>query len=163
MNSIKIYFLCFKKLWLKVSSAKCQPFCWNSIMLNLRKISLWMNKGTDMCSMWGVSGVISGTWSRHQMETFSALLALCAGNSLVTGEFLAKRPVTRTFDDFLICAWINGWVDNPEAGDLRRHRAHYDVIVMCLLSWMKIVMCCSKFNWNLLPLAHLTICQHCFR
>ena len=30
----------------------------------------------------------------------------------------------------LICAWINGWVNNREAGDLRRHRAHYGVIVM---------------------------------
>ena len=30
----------------------------------------------------------------------------------------------------LICAWINGWVNNREAGDLRRHRAHYDVTVM---------------------------------
>ena len=29
----------------------------------------------------------------------------------------------------LICAWINAWVNNREAGDLRRHRAHYDVIV----------------------------------
>ena len=30
----------------------------------------------------------------------------------------------------LICAWINGWVNNSEAGDLKRHRAHYDVILM---------------------------------
>ena len=30
----------------------------------------------------------------------------------------------------LICAWINGWVNNGDAGDLRRHRAHCDVIVM---------------------------------
>ena len=30
----------------------------------------------------------------------------------------------------LICVWINGWVNNREAGDLRRHRTHYDVIVM---------------------------------
>ena len=30
----------------------------------------------------------------------------------------------------LICAWINGWVNNRETGDLRRHRAHYDVTVM---------------------------------
>ena len=30
----------------------------------------------------------------------------------------------------LNCAWINGWVNNREAGDLRRHRAHYDVILM---------------------------------
>ena len=30
----------------------------------------------------------------------------------------------------LIWAWINGWVNNREAGDLRRYRAHYDVTVM---------------------------------
>ena len=30
----------------------------------------------------------------------------------------------------LICAWINGWVNNQDAGNLRRHRAHYDVILM---------------------------------
>ena len=32
----------------------------------------------------------------------------------------------------LICAWINGWINNGEAGDLRRHRAHYDVTVIDL-------------------------------
>ena len=37
---------------------------------------------------------------RHQIETFSALLALCAGNSPVTGEFPSQRPVTRSFDVF---------------------------------------------------------------
>ena len=37
---------------------------------------------------------------RHQMETFSALLAICAGNSPVNGEFPAQRPVTRSFDVF---------------------------------------------------------------
>ena len=30
----------------------------------------------------------------------------------------------------LICVWIYGWVNNGEAGDLRRYRAHYDVTVM---------------------------------
>ena len=74
-------------------------------------------------------------WWRHQMETFSALLAICAGNSPVTGEFPAQRPVTRSFYVFtLICLWINGWVNNREAGDLSRHRSHYDVIVMVLLA-----------------------------
>ena len=34
------------------------------------------------------------------METFSALLAICAGNSTVTGEFPAHKPVTRSFDIF---------------------------------------------------------------
>ena len=40
------------------------------------------------------------TWWRHQMETFSRLLALFPGNSLVTGEFPAQRPMTRSFDVF---------------------------------------------------------------
>ena len=37
-------------------------------------------------------------WWRHQMETFTALLAICAGNSPVPGEFPTQRPVTRSFD-----------------------------------------------------------------
>ena len=39
-------------------------------------------------------------WWRHQIETFSALLAICAGNSPGTGEFPAQRPVTQSFDVF---------------------------------------------------------------
>ena len=34
----------------------------------------------------------------------------------------------------MICVWINGWVNNCEAGDLRRYRVHYDVIVMVPIS-----------------------------
>ena len=40
------------------------------------------------------------SWWRHQMETFSALLAFCEGNSPVPGEFLSQRPVTWSFDVF---------------------------------------------------------------
>ena len=40
----------------------------------------------------------------------------------------------------LICAWINGWVNNREAGDLRHHRAHCDVIVMYQKSWEKFTL-----------------------
>ena len=47
-----------------------------------------------------------------------------------TGQFPAKRPVTRSLMFYLIWAWINGWVNNRKAGDLRGHRAHYDVTVM---------------------------------
>ena len=40
------------------------------------------------------------SWWRHQMEAFSALLAICAGNSPVSADFPAQRPVTRGFDVF---------------------------------------------------------------
>ena len=52
------------------------------------------------------------------METFSALLAICKD------QWRGALMFT------LICARINGWVNNCEAGDLRRNRAHYDVIIM---------------------------------
>ena len=39
-------------------------------------------------------------WWRHQMEIFSALLAICAGISPVTGELPAQRPATRSFAAF---------------------------------------------------------------
>ena len=70
------------------------------------------------------------TWWRHQMETFFAWLALCAGNSPVAGEVPSHRPVARSFDVFLICVWTNDWVNNRYASDLRHHLAHYDVTVM---------------------------------
>ena len=47
---------------------------------------------------WWHSTLIS--WLRHQMETISRLLAICAGNSPVNGEFPAQRPVTRSLDVF---------------------------------------------------------------
>ena len=83
------------------------------------------------------------------MKRFSALLALCAGNSPVTVEFPSQRPVTRSFDlmFFFICARIKGWLSNRDAGDLRRHRAHYDVTVMVL----------ARSQWEFVPV-HLLIC-----
>ena len=85
------------------------------------------------------------------METFSALLDLCAGNSRVTGEFPTQRPVTLSFEFSLIYAWINGWVHNREAGDLRRHCAHYDVTVMscaCRVAIQMVVPDSSSLHGN---------------
>ena len=51
---------------------------------------------------WGTEMDVYGkcSWWCHPMETFSTLLALCVGNSLVTGEFPSQRPVTWSFDVF---------------------------------------------------------------
>ena len=77
---------------------------------------------------------------RHQMGTFSALLAHCAGNSPVTGEFLSQRPVTRSFD---VCfLWS---APDREAGDLRRHCAHYDVTIMNI--WNDIYISGTIQHW----------------
>ena len=57
-------------------------------------------------------GLVAKPWWRHQMETFSVLLALCAGNSPVAGEFPAQRPVTRSFGvffDLRLNKWLVIW------------------------------------------------------
>ena len=63
------------------------------------------------------------------MEAFSPLLALCAENSPVTGQFPSQMPVTGSFYEFFfIYAWTNGWGNNRDAGGF--HRTHYDITVI---------------------------------
>ena len=71
-----------------------------------------------------------GTWWRHQMETFSTLLAFVRAihRSPVNSPHKGQWRVALVFS--LICAWINGWVNNREAGNLRHPDAHYDVTIM---------------------------------
>ena len=66
------------------------------------------------------------------METFSALLAICAGNLPVPVNSPHKGQWRGALMSSLICAWINRWVNNREAGDLRRYRTHYAVTIMLL-------------------------------
>ena len=105
--------------------------CWNAIgtqSINLQ--TCWMitltlcGQVTKSTRHWNT--LI--TWWRHQMETFSALLAICAGNSPVNSPHKGQWRWALMFS--LICVWINNWVNNRETGDLRRYRATYDVIVM---------------------------------
>ena len=68
-------------------------------------------------------------WWRHQMEIFSTLLALCTWPfvwSPVNSPHKGQWRGTLMFS--LICAGTYGWINNHEAGDLRRHRGHYYVI-----------------------------------
>ena len=85
-------------------------------------------RGIDNKSAW--LGAKPRSWWCHQIETLSALLALCAGNSHVTGKFPHKGQWRGVLMFSLFCAWTNFWINNRDAVDLRRHRVHYDVTVM---------------------------------
>ena len=82
------------------------------------------------------------SWWRYQMETFSALLAICAGNSPVPGEFPAQRPVTRNFDVFfdlnkrLSKQWWGWWFETLSCS-LWRHCNVFGFLVVSfpLLLW----------------------------
>ena len=72
------------------------------------------------------------TWWRHQTEHFLRYWPFVRGihrwpaNSPHKGQWRGALVFS------LICVWTNGWVNNRDASDLRRHRLHYDVIVMSL-------------------------------
>ena len=91
------------------------------------------NKSISVKEMSLCHRATSCPWWCYVMETFSALLAICEGKSPVTGELPIERPMTRSFVVFLDLRLNNDWINNREAGNLRRHCVHYDVTVM--LNW----------------------------
>ena len=95
---------------------------------------------------WPFVKEISHSWWRHQMEAVSALLAICAGNSPVSGEFPTQRPVTQSFDVFFILRlnkqlskqWWGWWFETPWGPlwhhcnvDTKRFLCHH--VIMCSL------------------------------
>ena len=87
---------------------------------------------------WICFSVYVTAWWRHQMETFSTILALCAGNSPVTGEFPIQRPVTRSFDVFFdlrlnerLSKQSLGWWFETPSPPLWRHSNGFRIRVCC--------------------------------
>ena len=122
-----------------------------------RSILLWIFRVHSRFSLFPYFHSSPNSLRRHQMEAFSVSLAFCAENSPVTGELPSQRPATRILMFSLICAWINRWVNNREASDLRRHRAHYNVIVM---------LYCHSFEQRIrfnFPLWTTDLTNNCFR
>ena len=111
-------------------------------------------------------------WWRHEMETFSALLAICAGNSPVTGEFPTQRPVTRSVDVFFDlrlnkrlskqwwCRWFetpscplwhhcNGWYISRRSADNQIYVMNFLSHVLTVMNWHVLLLakwCCSKWS-----------------
>ena len=93
----------------------------------------------EALSLWVLSS--RSWWWSHQKETFSVLLALCAGNSPVTCEFPAHRPVTQSFDIFFNLrlnkrlskqSW-GWWFETPSSSLWRHSNIHYPVILKMVL------------------------------
>ena len=111
------------------------------------------------------SAVPHRAWWRHQMEIFSALLAICAGNSPVPGEFPTQRPVTRSFDVFfdvhpnkrLSKQWWGWWFETPSCPLWRHRNGVSDVVAspdrcQCLLPCSRRTpychRCCPRLRHN---------------
>ena len=126
---IKIQQFSYKTMNLKMSSANVGHFVW---------VWIWY------------------TYWRHQVKTFSALLALCGGNSLVTCEFSSQRPVTRSFDIFLDLRLNKRlskqskclWFETPSRSSWR-HCNGLDLALICPLSTRIIVIALQWRHWPL--------------
>ena len=122
--------------FLKISSSYfCSVF--HVYVISNLNVTFWL--GIELSAIQHVNVSSPSSWWRHQMETFSALLAICAGNSPVPGEFPAQRPVTRSFDVFFDLrlnkrlskqSW--GWWFETLSRPLWRHRNVMAGIILCI-------------------------------
>ena len=102
-------------------------------------------------ALMSAAGVLS--WWRHQLEKNPRYWPFVWGihrapvNSPHTGQWRGALVFS------LICAWINDWVNNGEAGDLVLHRAHCDVTVMCYRRWSVLLL--------LMPWCHIAASRNC--
>ena len=93
---------------------------WGRLYITIRSLHLVVRYAAD-------NEYSMRSWWRHQMETFPCYWPFLWGihrlpvNSPHKGQWRGALMLS------LICAWINSWVSNNKAGDLRRHRTHHDV------------------------------------
>ena len=98
---------------------------------------------TKDTSYFSLTGELCGAYD-EELGEIKSMMTSSNGNIFhvtghLCGEFTGHRWIPRTKANdggtlmfSLIWAWINGWVNNREAGDLRCHHAHYDVTAMVL-------------------------------
>ena len=99
-------------------------------------IIAWIYGKTWTCPLWrgdmeifpAALALCDGNPWWRQMEIFSALMAPCEGG------FAKQRPVPLSFEVFFDLSLNKRLRNNKVAGDLRRHRVHYDVIIMLLVT-----------------------------
>ena len=126
------------------------------IEISLKRIALWIKRDLPL----HLRPCIPYTsWWRHQMETFSALLALCVGNSPVTGEFPSQRPVTRSFGVFFDLRMNKQLSKQSRRRWFENHRANYDTTVMWMIHiciWHHCSPIKSSTQYYQLSVRHIT-------
>ena len=131
-----------------------QTLCWKISVSREWFWSIRILLATPIPDIWsylwpqhGYNGLIDANWSYETAPACVMIQRLAVHNDVKCKHFprywpflrgIHRSPVNSPHKSqwrgalmfSLICAWINGWVNNCEAADLRRHRTHYDVTVM---------------------------------
>ena len=103
---------------------------------------------SSTCMITTIGNSLDGVDILHLSRFHFASIMMTSSNGnifRVTGHLCGKGQWRGALMFTLICARINGWVNNREAGDLRRYRTHYDVIVM---NWV-LSLELSRYIWEL--------------
>ena len=138
-GSVEIF--SFEKLTFKMSTVRGQQHSF--LLMNGCSWESVEHRSTWYSTKY-VYGIVLLCWWRLQVETFSALLIICAGNSPATGEFPSQRPLTRSFDVFfdlclnkLLRKQSQGWRFDTPLRSLWRHRNERHIYPCCtvLLPW----------------------------
>ena len=97
------------------------------IMNKILHASLTSDNSHGVKSSLAAEEIMMTSWNENLFRVTGLLCGEFTGHLWIPGT---KTTGAEALMFSLICTWINGWVSHCEAGDLRRHRSHYDVIVM---------------------------------
>ena len=156
--SRKSTLLLYKVLWFcKCIYQQMPRYAWRidslSYIYNLKLFAKWIQ-------FVFVQNILSMDWNMPQLSMVtSSNWNISRLTGPLCGEFIGDWWIPRTKASdaelwyfFLSTRWINGWVNNREAGDLRCQRAHYHVIVMYT----------KDYYWWLISLIHISVSRHDF-
>ena len=138
-KKISVFVVWRVMVWLKITfESYCDNFVYATISITSRiDLQLMMTSSNE--NIFSVTGPLCGEFTDHRWIP-------------PPPPPPHKGQWRGTLMFSFICAWINGWVNNGESGDLRRHRARYDVIVMSHKiphkSSLAIVNVLQKIDWT---------------
>ena len=106
---------------------------------NMAELGRHQADANQFCILWHADGYTHDDvikW-KHCPRCWSLVRGIHRSpvNSLYKGKW--RWP----FMFSLLCTWINGWVNNWDSSDLRRHRAHYDITAMIYTAESHCAMC----------------------
>ena len=125
--------------WAQNSNSMFNPSQWETALL-CNEVSHWLGAKLEISPDW--------IHSTDNIPFNKTKIILSPVNSPQKGQWRGALVF------FFIYAYINSWVNNREAGDLRRHRAHYDAIIMiCHQNEPSLVLIMDRFPFGVNPLS----------